>query len=62
MRRVSLKVLIAAAISVVSLLLTIAVSYAIGRDAVRGLEQQIGQSLALLADEMQDKLEDQCDV
>ncbi|MFT3732886.1 MAG: ATP-binding protein [Hyphomicrobium sp.] len=57
MRRVSLKVLIAAAISVVSLLLTIAVSYVIGRDAVTRLEQEIGQSLALLADEMQDKLD-----
>ncbi|MBA2126313.1 hybrid sensor histidine kinase/response regulator [Hyphomicrobium methylovorum] len=57
MRRVSLRVLIAAAISMVSLLLTIAVSYVIGRDAVRSLEQQIGQSLALLADEMQDKLD-----
>jgi signal transduction histidine kinase/ActR/RegA family two-component response regulator len=57
MRRISLKVLIAAAISLVSLLLTIAVSYVIGRDAVGRLEQQIGQSLALLADEMQDKLD-----
>lgn len=57
MRRVSLKVLIAAAISVVSLLLTVAVSYVIGRDAVSRLEQEIGQSLALLADEMQDKLD-----
>ncbi|CAA2143779.1 ATP-binding protein [Hyphomicrobium sp. ghe19] len=57
MRRVSLKVLIAAAISLVSLLLTIAVSYVIGRDAVSRLEHQIGQSLALLADEMQDKLD-----
>jgi signal transduction histidine kinase/ActR/RegA family two-component response regulator len=57
MRRVSLKVLIAAAISVVSLLLTLAVSYVIGRDAVTRLEQEIGQSLALLADEMQDKLD-----
>jgi signal transduction histidine kinase/ActR/RegA family two-component response regulator len=57
MRRISLKVLIAAAISVVSLLLTIAVSYVIGRDAVSRLEQEIGQSLALLADEMQDKLD-----
>lgn len=57
MRRVSLKVLIAAAISLVSLLLTVAVSYVIGRDAVSRLEHQIGQSLALLADEMQDKLD-----
>ncbi len=57
MRRISLKVLIAAAISVVSLLLTIAVSYVIGHDAVSRLEQEIGQSLALLADEMQDKLD-----
>ncbi|MFA5957616.1 ATP-binding protein [Hyphomicrobium sp.] len=57
MRRVSLKVLIAAAISLVSLLLTIAVSYVIGHDAVSRLEQEIGQSLALLADEMQDKLD-----
>lgn len=57
MRRVSLKVLIAAAISVVSLLLTIAVSYVVGHDAVTRLEQEIGQSLALLADEMQDKLD-----
>ena len=57
MRRVSLKVLIAAAISVVSLLLTIAVSYVVGHNAVTRLEQEIGQSLALLADEMQDKLD-----
>ncbi len=57
MRRVSLKVLIAAAISVVSFLLTISVSYVVGRDAVNRLEQEIGQSLALLADEMQDKLD-----
>jgi len=57
MRRVSLKVLIAAAISVVSLLLTVAVSYVVGHDAVTRLEQQIGQSLALLADETQDKLD-----
>ncbi|MBS0235050.1 MAG: response regulator [Proteobacteria bacterium] len=57
MRRISLKVLIAAAISVVSFLLTIAVSYVVGRDAVDRLELQIGQSLALLADEMQDKLD-----
>ncbi len=57
MRRVSLKLLIAAAISVVSLLLTVAVSYVIGRDAVNRLEQQIGRSLALLADETQDKLD-----
>lgn len=57
MQRVSLKVLIAAAISVVSLLLTIVVSYVIGRDAVSQLEQEIGQSLALLADEMQDNLD-----
>jgi signal transduction histidine kinase/ActR/RegA family two-component response regulator len=57
MRRVSLKVLIAAAISVVSLLLTAAVSYVIAHDAVKRLELQIGRSLALLADEMQDKLD-----
>ena len=57
MRRVSLKVLIAAAISLVALLLTVAISYVIGRDAVSRLEQEIGQSLALLADEMQDKLD-----
>lgn len=57
MRRVSLKVLIAAAISVVSLLLTAAVSYVITHDAVNRLELQIGRSLALLADEMQDKLD-----
>lgn len=57
MRRVSLKVLIAAAISVVSLLLTAAVSYVIAHDAVNRLELQIGRSLALLADEMQDKLD-----
>ncbi|MGO4682441.1 ATP-binding protein [Hyphomicrobium sp. 2TAF46] len=57
MRRISLKVLIAAAISVVSLLLTIAISYVIGHDAVSRLELEIGQSLALLADEMQDKLD-----
>jgi signal transduction histidine kinase/ActR/RegA family two-component response regulator len=57
MRRVSLKFLIAAAISVVSLMLTVAVSYVIGRDAVNRLEQQIGRSLALLADETQDKLD-----
>jgi signal transduction histidine kinase/ActR/RegA family two-component response regulator len=57
MRRVSLKVLIAAAISLVSLLLTAAVSYVIARDAVNRLEMQIGRSLALLADEMQDKLD-----
>jgi signal transduction histidine kinase/ActR/RegA family two-component response regulator len=57
MRRVSLKVLIAAAISAVALILTAAVSYVIGEDAVSRLEQQIGQSLALLADEMQDKLD-----
>jgi signal transduction histidine kinase/ActR/RegA family two-component response regulator len=57
MRRVSLKVLIAAAISLVSLLLTIAVSYVIARDAMSRLETQIGRSLALLADEMQDKLD-----
>lgn len=47
----------AAAISVVSLLLTVAVSYVIGHDAISRLEQEIGQSLALLADEMQDKLD-----
>ncbi|AGK59885.1 integral membrane sensor hybrid histidine kinase [Hyphomicrobium denitrificans 1NES1] len=57
MRRISLKVLIAAAISVVSLLLTAAVSYVIAHDAVKRLELQIGRSLALLADEMQDKLD-----
>ncbi|HVJ76412.1 MAG TPA: ATP-binding protein [Hyphomicrobium sp.] len=57
MRRVSLKVLIAAAISLVSLLLTAAVSYVIAHDAVARLELQIGRSLALLADEMQDKLD-----
>jgi signal transduction histidine kinase/ActR/RegA family two-component response regulator len=57
MRRVSLKVLIAAAISLVSLLLTAAVSYVIARDAVNRLEMQIGRALALLADEMQDKLD-----
>jgi signal transduction histidine kinase/ActR/RegA family two-component response regulator len=57
MRRVSLKVLIAAAISLVSLLLTLAVSYVIGHDAVTRLEQEIGKSLALLADETQDKLD-----
>ena len=57
MRRVSLKVLIAGAIFFVSLLLTGAVSYVIGRDAVSGMEQQIGRKLALLADETQDKLD-----
>lgn len=57
MQRVSLKVLIAAAISVVSLLLTAAVSSIIAHDAVKRLELQIGRSLALLADEMQDKLD-----
>lgn len=57
MRNISLKVLIAAAISLVSFLLTIAVSYVVGHDAVSRLELQIGQSLALLADEMQDKLD-----
>ena len=57
MRRVSLKSLIAGAIFFVSLLLTGAVSYVIGRDAVSGMEQQIGRKLALLADETQDKLD-----
>ena len=57
MRRVSLKVLIAGAIFFVSLLLTGAVSYVIGRDAMSGMEQQIGRKLALLADETQDKLD-----
>ena len=57
MRRASLKSLIAGAILFVSLLLTGAVSYVIGRDAVSGLEQQIGRKLALLADETQDKLD-----
>jgi len=57
MKRVSLKLLIAAAISIVSLLLTVAVSYVVGRDAVDRLERQIGRTLALLADETQDKLD-----
>ena len=57
MNMTSLRTLITAAISAVSLLLTFAVSYAIGQDAVTRLEQQIGKSLALLADEAQDKLD-----
>ena len=57
MKRVSLKLLIAAAISIVSLLLTVAVSYVVGSDAVNCLERQIGRTLALLADETQDKLD-----
>ena len=57
MPRTSLKSLISAAISLVALLLTITVSYVIGHDAITRLEQQIGRSLALLADEAQDKLD-----
>ncbi len=57
MTNASLKTLIAAAIFIVSLVLTIGVSYVIGQDAVTRLEQQIGQSLAVLADETQDKVD-----
>lgn len=52
-----LKTLIASAILLVSLVLTAGISYFLGKDALGKLEVSIGQSLALLADQAQDKLD-----
>ena len=57
MKSFRLRWLITAAISSVSLLLSLGVSHVVGREAVDKLEEEIGRSLALLADEAQDKLD-----
>lgn len=52
-----LRLLLAGAISLLALLLTIIVAYTVGERGVERVESEIGQSLALLADQMQDKLD-----
>lgn len=52
-----LRLLLAGAISLLSLLLTIIVAYTVGERGVERVEAEIGRSLAMLADQMQDKLD-----
>jgi signal transduction histidine kinase/ActR/RegA family two-component response regulator len=52
-----LRLLLAGAISLLALLLTIIVAYTVGERGVERVESEIGQALALLADQMQDKLD-----
>jgi signal transduction histidine kinase/ActR/RegA family two-component response regulator len=53
----SLKVLLALVISLLAFSLTGIVTLAVGGAGIRGVEQGIGNSLTLLADQMQDKLD-----
>lgn len=52
-----LRVLMAAAITLLALFITMVVSYTIGRSGVERVQREIGLSLAMLADQMQDKLD-----
>ena len=52
-----LRVLLAAAITLLALLITLVVSTTIGRSGVERVQHEIGLSLAMLADQMQDKLD-----
>lgn len=56
-RSLNLKLLLALAISLLASSLTGIVTFAVGGAGIRGVEQGIGSSLALLADQMQDKLD-----
>ncbi len=52
-----LRFLLAASITMLALVITTVVSYTIGRSGLDRLERSIGLSLAMLADQMQDKLD-----
>lgn len=56
-RSLSLKLLLALVISLMAFSLTGIVTFVVGGAGVRSVEQGIGNSLALLADQMQDKLD-----
>ena len=52
-----LRALLTAALTLLALLITLVVSYTIGSSGVERVEREIGRSLAMLADQMQDKLD-----
>ncbi len=56
-RPLKLRFLLAASITLLALVITSVVSFTIGRSGLERLERSIGQSLAMLADQMQDKLD-----
>jgi signal transduction histidine kinase/ActR/RegA family two-component response regulator len=56
-RPFKLRFLLAASITLLALVITTVVSYTIGRSGLERLERSIGMSLAMLADQMQDKLD-----
>ncbi len=56
-RPFKLQFLLAASITLLALVITSVVSFTIGRSGLERLERSIGQSLAMLADQMQDKLD-----
>lgn len=56
-RPLKLRFLLAASITLLALIITSVVSFTIGRSGLERLERSIGQSLAMLADQMQDKLD-----
>jgi signal transduction histidine kinase/ActR/RegA family two-component response regulator len=56
-RPLKLRFLLAASITLLALVITTVVSYTIGHSGMERLERSIGQSLAMLADQMQDKLD-----
>ena len=56
-RPFKLRFLLAASITLLTLVSTSVVSFTIGRSGLERLERSIGLSLAMLADQMQDKLD-----
>lgn len=56
-RPFKLRFLLAASITMLALVITTVVSFTIGRSGLERLERSIGMSLAMLADQMQDKLD-----
>ncbi|MGH6816657.1 MAG: ATP-binding protein [Hyphomicrobiaceae bacterium] len=57
LRPFSLKFVLALAISIVAFALTALITLTVGQTGIRSVEREIGASLALLADQMQDKLD-----
>jgi HAMP domain-containing protein len=57
LRPLKLRFLLAASITLLALIITSVVSYTIGRSGVDRVEREIGNSLAMLADQLQDKLD-----
>ena len=56
-RPLKLRLLLAVSITLLALVITSVVSYTIGRSGLERLERSIGLSMAMLADQMQDKLD-----